>query len=270
MRLIYPILEYSARELVNLAKSDTPNRYLRRQSLGTPKVKSAYVNYNNGSAIITLDTHDHVQQVILEDFVQLVADEVLNHIDSSTTRNDIVKLVKLAVKVIIQDGDVLVDCDCDDYKYRFNWIAKQYGYAAKDRVQGHNYAPKITNPKLKGAMCKHLIRVLSRITYWNDTASRLLINDLVNNREFVKLINDELLDKINYQEDKDYDINQEVEYHPLDDTSKPYTDHVDDNDEYYYDSDDSEEYDEDLSSDIDNNDDDEEVESDESRDRESI
>lgn len=203
--IIRSILEYSAKELIDLAKVDTPSRYKRRQSLGTPKVKSAHVNYNTGSAVITLETHDHVQQLILEDFVQLVADEVLSHLDNRTPRSEIVKLVKIAVKLIITDGDILVDCDCDDYKYRFNWIAKQYGYAARDRIQGHNYSPDRTNPKLRGGLCKHLIRVLSRPTYWNDTAGRLLINDLLKNKEFVSQINDKLLDKKNYSEEKDYD-----------------------------------------------------------------
>lgn len=223
------ILEYSAKELVDLAKSDTPKRYRRRQSLGIPKVKDAYINYNNGSAVIVLDTHDHVQKIILEDFVQLVADEVISKIDNRTSRRDIVKLVKLAVNIIVNSGDVLVDCDCDDYKYRFNWIAKQYGYAATDRVIGHNYAPKITNPKLKGAMCKHLIRVLSRTSYWSDTACRKLINNLIVNQKFIQLINDKLLDKKEYTEDKDYDVNQPIEHHPNDDPNGPITDHDIDN-----------------------------------------
>lgn len=206
MNILKSVLEYSAKELVQLAKVDTPNRYQRRMDMGTPKVIDAKVNYETGAAYITLMTHDHEQLIILEDFVQLVADEIIDNLDDKVQRNDIIRLTKLAVRVIIESGDILVDCDCDDYRYRFNWLAKQYGYAAKDRIKGYNYKPDKTNPKLRGALCKHLITALNRITYWSDSASRKLVNDLSHNREFIKMIDDKALDKKEYSEDKDYDI----------------------------------------------------------------
>lgn len=224
MNILKSVLEYSAKELVQLAKVDTPNRYQRRMDMGTPKVVDAKVNYETGAAYITLRTHDHDQLVVLEDFVQLVADEIIDNLDDKVQRNDIIRLTKLAVRVIIESGDILVDCDCDDYRYRFNWLAKQYGYAAKDRIKGYNYKPDKTNPKLRGGLCKHLITVLNRISYWSDAASRKLVNDLSHNREFISMIDDKALDKKEYSEDKDYDIKGNPKDTEMDDSDSDIVD----------------------------------------------
>lgn len=234
------ILEYSSKELVDLSKSDTPNRYNRRGSIGRSMVVSADIDYSTGNAIIKFNTHDHIQTIEMEDFVGLVSDEILNKYKDGVPRQDIVRIVKVAVRLLLEEGDILVDCDCDDYKYRFNWIAKQYGYALTDRIKGHNYAPRQTNPNLKGGLCKHLIRVLSRMSDWTDTASRLLINDLLSYDKFLDLLIknsdddqevSDIDDKILNDTDKNLTGSDEPDDNP-DDTedTEVSNDEVDDND----------------------------------------
>jgi hypothetical protein len=78
-------LEYSSKELVDLSKSDTPNRYNRRGSIGRSQVVSADIDYSTGNAIIKLNTHDHIQTIEMEDFVGLVSDEILSKYKDGAT-----------------------------------------------------------------------------------------------------------------------------------------------------------------------------------------
>jgi hypothetical protein len=61
----------------------------------------------------------------------------------------------------------LVDCDCEDYRYRWAWTNKQRGSSvvgSKSLNQATNRAPKITNPRGKSGLCKHLA-ALSNFIY---------------------------------------------------------------------------------------------------------
>ena len=62
--------------------------------------------------------------------------------------------------VPLQHLECLVDCGCPDFRYRWAWSLKQRG---SSRVgpgslnQAWNKAPRITNPKNRVSMCKHLL-----------------------------------------------------------------------------------------------------------------
>lgn len=53
------------------------------------------------------------------------------------------------------------DCDCEDHRYRFRFIASIGGFNAGRAESGF---PKITNPNLKGVACKHTLRVLQALS----------------------------------------------------------------------------------------------------------
>lgn len=53
-----------------------------------------------------------------------------------------------------------VDCQCPDYRYRWAWANKQRGagrVGAQSLNQALNRAPRITNPKARPGLCKHLL-----------------------------------------------------------------------------------------------------------------
>lgn len=56
-------------------------------------------------------------------------------------------------------GDIKVNCTCDDFKYRFRYVADQYGASTRKESR----PPKITNPELDGAICKHITYLLTHI-----------------------------------------------------------------------------------------------------------
>ena len=180
-------LEVSSKELLALARKDTPARYKRRLELGPTKVTKAELNYENGNAVITLITHNHEQTVEIENFVDLVAEEIMEKHADGIRREPLMRIVNVAVRLLLEEGDILVDCDCEDYKYRFNWLAKQYGFALLDRIRGYDYAPDKSNPRYAGGVCKHVIKVLSRESQWAEMAARRLINEILKLKEFKEI-----------------------------------------------------------------------------------
>ena len=57
---------------------------------------------------------------------------------------------------LFMSGDIQVWCSCKDFQYRFKHMAYGLGYG----IFKENRFPAITNPKLEGSVCKHLICVL--------------------------------------------------------------------------------------------------------------
>jgi len=177
-------LEYSSKELIELAKKDTPKRYERRLELGPTKVSSVSLDYKTGNAVILLTTHNHEQHVEIENFIDLVAAEIIEKHADGIRREDLMRIVNVAIRLLLEEGDILVDCDCEDYQYRFNWIAKQYGFALLDRIRGYDYAPDQSNPRYAGGICKHITKVLTRESQWAEMAQRRLINEILKYKEF--------------------------------------------------------------------------------------
>ena len=70
-----------------------------------------------------------------------------------------VKLTTLARRVVV--GRLKFDCDCEDTKYRFRYIATTGGFNAGRPETGF---PKLTNGTLRGIACKHTIRVMRSLT----------------------------------------------------------------------------------------------------------
>lgn len=60
----------------------------------------------------------------------------------------------------LEKVDCEVDCQCPDYKYRWAWANKQRGSSKvgpSSLNQAWNQAPRITNPKGRPGLCKHII-----------------------------------------------------------------------------------------------------------------
>ena len=61
----------------------------------------------------------------------------------------------------VANGRVRFDCDCEHHRYRFRYIATLGKYNHGEDERGF---PKITNPNLIGLACKHVLRVMQKIT----------------------------------------------------------------------------------------------------------
>jgi len=67
----------------------------------------------------------------------------------------------------LENVDCIVDCDCQDYRYRWAWSNKQRG-ASKVGPQSmngaENRAPRVTNPNNIPGLCKHILAL--KVEIW--------------------------------------------------------------------------------------------------------
>lgn len=74
-----------------------------------------------------------------------------------------------------EEKDVLVNCTCPDFYYRFSYVATRNGYKKGKR---QNIPAPIRNPHdNKGSFCKHLIMILKNKTWVRKLAS--VVNYLI-------------------------------------------------------------------------------------------
>lgn len=64
-------------------------------------------------------------------------------------------------------GNIKIFCDCPDFQYRMKYLAYHKGFGLRKETRKSSN----TNPQLEGALCKHLIVVLSVIgANWSSIA----------------------------------------------------------------------------------------------------
>lgn len=56
---------------------------------------------------------------------------------------------------------VVAECDCADFKYR--WDYALFLRDSSDLAHANSQKPRITNPTVRGGLCKHLLRVVQII-----------------------------------------------------------------------------------------------------------
>lgn len=66
-------------------------------------------------------------------------------------------LTPLKAAADLQKSKIKVECSCEDWRYRYRFLASISGYAAGPWIE--SAFTKITNPKLQGSCCKHVLRV---------------------------------------------------------------------------------------------------------------
>ena len=67
-----------------------------------------------------------------------------------------------AAQWLLKDGGLRFECDCEHFRYFLRFAATAGGWVAGRTEHGF---PKLTNPTLDGACCKHLTRVMTDLQY---------------------------------------------------------------------------------------------------------
>jgi len=132
---------------------DGNNFYLDKVIGGTLyfKIKSAHRELYYDNIVSFSDNYNYI-----------VNSFKFNEYDIVSTVSDRVKLVndiKYYFKQMIENGDALVYCSCPSNLYAgFAYIGSELDYITRRNKEKR--FPKIKNPELKGATCKHLNYVL--------------------------------------------------------------------------------------------------------------
>lgn len=167
------INEVTRKNMVGKTKSQSPSRYNKRLDYR--------VNDYAGIDPSQLISNDILAtKVSVGDYECIVAYKgVLSNLKDIVKRqpkhNVTLQSVIRAVNTAIDDTDILVDCTCPDFQYRFAYLATKYGYKyGKPETRPAN----ITNPDDdKGAMCKHLTMLLSNKRWLIKLST--IVNDFI-------------------------------------------------------------------------------------------
>lgn len=105
-----------------------------------------------------------------------IIDELANQVKLNKNKLEF-KCVLIALTKIFNSDDIYVNCTCEDWKYRFSYVANQDAY---DSSPFPELRPaNITNPDDdKGAGCKHVNLVLANIDWMYKVAS--VIHNYIN------------------------------------------------------------------------------------------
>ena len=152
--------EASRNELLALTKSQTVTRYNKSEEYKGFSIRDIKTDeiFSKDMLVIVCRVGDYEDIVALEDiliWVQMCAEQ------STSTKNQInSKVVTQAIMNSIDGMDILVNCSCPDWKYRFAYMATQLGYKYGEPQNERNKYHK-TNKENYGALCKHLTALLS-------------------------------------------------------------------------------------------------------------
>jgi hypothetical protein len=138
----------TARQIINLAHPERRQRANTEIHYAVPmEIKGSVIHFTTSAAPGSRASRHHVHV----DFVGLSGMAAAPAKDG--------KLDALARKLAA--GSIRIDCDCEDWRYVFRYIATVGNYNAGRDETGF---PKIRNPQLDGVACKHVLRTVHLLT----------------------------------------------------------------------------------------------------------
>lgn len=161
--------EITRRNLVGKTKVQSPQRYVKR--LGYKPLSYNGIDIQNllrdDECILKVPVGKYTVTIAY----QGVLDKLIDVLQRQPRPNVTLQSVIRALTQAIDDTDVLVDCTCADFKYRFAFWSTKYGYKYG---KPQNQPTKVTNPHDdKGAMCKHITSLLANKRWMVRVASVL-------------------------------------------------------------------------------------------------
>lgn len=160
--MIYSYLdEYTRKRLLDRAKKETPERFKRRTDSGDDwSLERVGILELASSDDLYLYFRVHSYEVKLR---VIGFKPVLIQYLNGKFKNDKDKAIKKAIESSIRYNHIQVACECGDFKYRYAYMATQRGYGLETNED--RPATK-TNPKNKGGLCKHQIKILNAPSRW--------------------------------------------------------------------------------------------------------
>lgn len=151
------VTEVSRKNLVGKSKLQSPTRYnkrLRYSTMSIPEIDEDKL-LNDDFLVIYVDVGNYTVTVAYKGVINRLIDIIAKSNTKSLNRKNVVR----AMNEQIDLTDVYVNCQCPDFKYRYNFSASQHNYKYGPK---ETRPAKITNPQDNiGAVCKHLLCVLA-------------------------------------------------------------------------------------------------------------
>lgn len=179
--------ESSRSNLISRAKSadryknGKENRWTRKSKCSVASTVKDYnkIDMNTFWKEDTLNFGVRVKGETGEYTVSISFKDILPKIERKIKDNKNLLQIRCIYDALIQainNGDVLISCDCPDYTYRLKYWNSKNGDEAKEK---ETRASDITNPdNTKGPACKHILAVLNNVDWLKKIAS--VINNYIN------------------------------------------------------------------------------------------
>ena len=138
----------TAKQIVNLAHPERRQRANTEIHYAVPmEIKGSVIHFTTSASPGSRVARHHVYV----DFVGLSG--------AAAAPVEEAQLPTLARK--LATGSIRIDCDCEDWRYVFRYIATVGNYNSMRPETGF---PKIRNPQLDGVACKHVLRTVHLLT----------------------------------------------------------------------------------------------------------
>ena len=166
------LTEMRRQEMVSTSRKDTKARYERRKAISPSSVtyKAFEIKQflSTGKLVFHIDVKDYKVTIevnnILVHLKQLINDgKRINY-----------KNIYSYLGKSLDKSDLLIDCTCPDFRYRFAYVATKNKFKANSP---ETRPAKVTNPSNMGVCCKHLLHILSNKLWIRKYVS--LINMLI-------------------------------------------------------------------------------------------
>lgn len=173
------LLEKNRQELLNKQKRETPERIQRAASYSVSQINIDSDALINDWLVITTDisgnSHTYTDSIafknVMLDLIELAKIDSKHYVNS--------KLIIRSIKRSLDKHDIYISCDCDDFKYRYDYHATQ-GKFKWGKLQNSN-GKGIRNPNNDiGCMCKHLYALLRSNTFLDKVSDKIMRTIMAN------------------------------------------------------------------------------------------
>lgn len=204
------LLEASRKELVAKTKSQSPERFKKRLSYGPRDYHGVDMKdlLVNDTLTFTTPVGDYICTISFKGVFKYLKKEVGQNPRNVRNKRNRINLdlqgVIRALNRAFDAADVLVDCSCPDFYYRYSYVATKNGYKYGTP---QDIPADIRNPHDdKGGQCKHLTALLSNKKWISRVASA--INSYL--KAYPEVANRYLLDALPMKDDSN-DSDEEPE-----------------------------------------------------------
>lgn len=184
------LVEISRRNIIGKNKSLSPERFNNRLQYHATSAGDIDASrlIRDDVLVAKVPVGDYICTVAFQGVIKTLLEVLKIQPKPNVTLQSVIR----ALNRSIDNTDVLVDCSCSDFKYRFSFYASKYGYKFG---QPETRPPRKTNPNDKlGATCKHLSALLSNKRWLVKLAS--VVNEIIKKYQY------NIMDKYNLSPDE--------------------------------------------------------------------
>ena len=169
------LLEYTRPALLATSKKQTPERFARRTDSSNDwyleRVGLLELESGSDDLYLYFKVKEYRVSVIILGFREIL-DKYLN----GKFKNDKSKAVEKALIHCLKYNHIKTSCSCPDFKYRFAYTATKKGFTTDDFIEDR--PSNVTNPKGKGGLCKHQIKILKIPSLWKKQVVAAIKNHM--------------------------------------------------------------------------------------------